>query len=174
MIPKYLIIHHTGGSDLDPRQDSSGYTLLQCDIDHRAKFNFPSKLGWYVGYQYFIDKNGKVSQCRLDNEEGAHTIGQNTNSIGICLAGNFDVTLPTEAQVKSLTKLLKDKTQQWNIFPSNIVPHRKFASKTCYGTKLSDSWARDLLLTPQRPTNIADLYAQITALIALLKAKYRL
>ncbi len=146
--PQYIIVHHTGGTDANPKQDSSGYTVKQCDADHKARFNMKSSLGWYVGYQYFIDKEGIVTQTRNDLEEGAHTIGRNFDSIGICLAGNFDVTLPTQAQIDALQKLITYKKYQYSIPVDNIYPHRHFANKTCYGMRLTDDWARSLLLPP--------------------------
>lgn len=143
--PQYLIVHHTGGTDADPRADTSNQKFEVVDDWHRQKWNFKSSLGHYIGYQYFIDKTGKVTQGRADTEEGAHTIGKNNSSIGICLAGNFDVTKPTQAQIDALKALLKEKMAQFNIPLANVVPHRTFAVKTCYGSLLSDSWARDLL-----------------------------
>lgn len=143
--PLYLIVHHTGGTDAQPLADSSNYTVQQCNADHKARFNFISSMGWYVGYQYFIDKNGVVTQCRADMEEGAHTIGKNNSSIGICLAGNFDATLPTAAQITALRDLLVARMYEFGIPAENIVPHRLFAAKTCYGKKLSYTWAADLV-----------------------------
>lgn len=146
--PLYLICHHTGGSDTNPLQDSSKYTFKQCNTDHKAKWNFKSMLGYYCGYQYYIEDDGTLYQARSDVEEGAHTVGYNLHSIGICLAGNFDVTLPTEAQKKTLQKLLLQKSQQYGIPITNVLPHRKFASKTCFGRKLPDDWAQDLMRQP--------------------------
>lgn len=145
MKPAYIIVHHSGGTDANPMQDSSGYTLAQCNSDHKARFNMRSSLGFYVGYTYFIDKAGVVTQCRKDDEEGAHTIGRNKDSIGICLAGNFDATMPTEAQVRSLTELMKRKVVEYGIPFENVRPHRAFANKSCFGRKLSDDWAMNLL-----------------------------
>jgi N-acetyl-anhydromuramyl-L-alanine amidase AmpD len=159
-MPKYLIIHHTGGTDAQPLADSSNYTVTQCDADHKVRFNMKSSLGFYVGYTYFIDKAGAVTQTRIDTEEGAHTKGYNSNSIGICLAGNFDATFPTEAQIKSLTKLLQEKTKQYSIPVSNIVPHRTFANKTCYGNKLANDWAQKLVGTPPIPTRTKEQIKQ--------------
>jgi len=144
---KYIIVHHTGGTDANPKQDSSGYTVTQCDKDHKIRFNMKSSLGWYVGYQYFIDKKGVVTQCRQDTEEGAHTVGKNKSSIGVCLAGNFDVTYPTKDQVISLKTLLATKIKEYNIPVTNVLPHRKFAKKTCYGKLLKDTWAQEVLLS---------------------------
>lgn len=139
--PEYLIVHHTGGTDLDPLADTSSHTFAIVNDWHVQK-------GWgKIGYHYFIDKTGLLTQGRADNEEGAHTIGYNTKSLGICLAGNFDATLPTEAQKISLAKLLTDKSKQYAIPLEKIVPHRFCASKTCYGKLLGDDWARRLLIT---------------------------
>lgn len=149
---KYIIVHHTGGTDANPLADSSNYTVQQCDRDHKARFNMKSLLGWYVGYTYYIAKDGTITQTRNDGEIGAHTVGYNGNSIGICLAGNFDATLPTEAQVASLKKLLTEKAKKFNVPPANIVPHRNFAMKTCYGNKLPEDWARKLVaVEPPKP-----------------------
>lgn len=144
-VPKYLIIHHTGGSDSNPLQDSSNFTFEQCNELHKVNFNMISSLGYYVGYQYYISKDGTVKQARLDTDEGAHTKGYNSQSIGICLAGNFDATYPTQAQIDSLKKLINEKAKQYNIGKESIVPHRKFAVKTCYGNRLADDWAAKLL-----------------------------
>jgi len=149
-VPKYLIIHHTGGSDSNPLQDSSNFTFEQCNQQHKIAFNMISSLGFYVGYHYYISKDGTVKQARLDTDEGAHTIGYNNQSLGICLAGNFDATMPTDAQINSLRTLLTQKSTQYNISLANIVPHRKFAKKTCYGNKLADNWASLLVMSKEQ------------------------
>jgi N-acetylmuramoyl-L-alanine amidase len=163
--PEYIIVHHAGGSDANPLQDSSNFTFEQCNELHKARFNFISSLGYYVGYHYYIEKDGTVKQGRADTDEGAHTVGYNSKSIGICLAGNFDANLPTSEQVASLKTLINKKAEQYNIFKENIVPHRKFAVKTCYGVKLSDTWASDLLGSSESNT---------TKAIALLQEAIRL
>lgn len=151
--PRFLVIHHTGGTDANPLADTSGQTFDIVNQYHKERFGLDvkSSLGFYIGYHYFIDKKGVVTRGRDDEDEGVHCNqsqdkkSMNLQSIGICLAGNFDATLPTPAQVASLKQLLKDKHQQWNIPVANIYPHRHWAPKTCYGRKLSDSWAADLI-----------------------------
>lgn len=147
MKPIYIIVHHTGGSDSNPMSDSSNFSFAQCNQLHKEKFNMKSSLGYYCGYQYYIEKDGKIYKAREDDEEGAHTVGYNKQSIGICLAGNFDATMPTPAQIATLKDILSRKAAQWSIPLSNIVPHRKFATKTCFGNKLPDTWASDLIKT---------------------------
>ena len=141
---KYIICHHAGGTDLNPLADTSNHTAEMVDAWHKAK-------GWDgIGYNWFIEKSGLVKKGRDENKIGAHTIGYNDKSIGICLAGNFDATLPTKEQTESLRKLLKEKMTQYNVPLENIVPHRKFANKTCYGKLLSDDWARNLIKTSDK------------------------
>lgn len=137
--PQYIIVHHTGGTDKDPLADTSNHTAAQVDFYHKSK-------GWDgIGYNWFIEKDGRVVKGRDEAKTGAHTIGYNEKSIGICLAGNFDKTLPTDAQVASLKKLLEEKMLQYNIPSDKIVPHRTFANKTCYGKRLADDWVQKLV-----------------------------
>ncbi len=137
--PQWLIVHHTA-----TKRD--GTTFKAVDRYHKS-------LGWgKIGYHYFIESDGTLHRGRKDNEVGAHTkqSSMNYKSLGICLAGNFDVELPSEAQVATLTKLLREKSREYNIDPSRILPHRHYATyKSCYGTKLRDGWARELLNSNQ-------------------------
>lgn len=165
--PEYLICHHTGGTDANPLADTSNQKFEDVNAWHKqspdVNLGEPSSLGYYIGYHYFIDKLGKVTQGRADTDEGAHTKNYNTKSIGICLAGNFDLTEPTKAQVDALTALLKQKMAAYKIPIEKISPHRTFANKTCYGKKLPDDWARKLVSTP--PVNNSHRIKELQTLI---------
>lgn len=142
--PKYIIVHHEA-----PPVVVGGKRFNIVDNYHKA-INFPkSRLGWYVGYTFFIEKDGEIIRARQDDETGAHTVGYNDKSIGICLAGNFDIELPTKQQEISLGKLLAENAGKFKIPLENIVPHRKFAIKSCYGRKLPDNWAQRVYLGEQ-------------------------
>ena len=77
------------------------------------------------------------------------SVRKNLESLGICLTGNFDkgIDTPNEKQINSLRNLLYEKATQYKIPLSNIVPHRKFSTKSCYGNSLSDNWASKLVLS---------------------------
>lgn len=156
-----IIIHHTGGTDADPLADTSGHTFKTVDAYHKTKFNFKSSLGHYIGYHYFIDKTGETTKGRDESEAGAHTIGHNMD-IGICLAGNFDATMPTEAQVTALKTLIGDIKSRHTI--EKVVPHRHFAKKSCYGMNLTDDWAANLTEDP-----IEELKRQVERLTLLVQ-----
>lgn len=135
MKPTSIVIHHELGN-----QGFWGVNEY-----HRQIFNFRSSLGYYCAYQYFINKDGQLFQARLDDEEGCHTIGRNKDSIGICLAGNFDLERPTPAQLITLKDLILRKMTEWAIRPNEIYGHRIYANyKSCPGRLWKESELREL------------------------------
>ena len=179
--PRWIIVHHTGGTDLNPLADTSHHTFEIVNNWHRQLWpNFPSFYGVYIGYHWLIEKDGKLRKGREEYEEGAHCKGMNISSIGICLAGNFDRTIgtancyPTEAQIQTLKNLLVELTKKYNISPENIVPHRYFAfGKTCYGKGLHNDWAKNLVKEESEleriQKQISFLQQQILALMRLIE-----
>ena len=134
--PKKIIIHHSADA-------SFAEQFWKINEYHRSK-EFPkSNLGFFAGYHYVIERSGHVVQARQPDEIGAHTIGQNKQSVGIGLAGNFDHQRPTANQIVSLCKLIDYLTKTWQIPGNAIYPHRKFQPTTCYGLILNDDWARN-------------------------------
>ena len=159
---EYLLVHHTGG---EGGLDSSNQTF-EIVRDFHVNTN-----GWTtIGYHYFIDKQGQIYQGRPDFFHGGHCTGSDMNhhSLGICLAGNFDVSLPSQAQIDSLTALLRSKMAEYNLTADKIVPHRHFANpyKSCFGTLLKDDWASNLVKLPPPTAPVAD-----TSLNTLIKQK---
>lgn len=165
---KYIIVHHTAVSwSKNPKQ------WQQTNEYHKKEFNMLSSLGFYGGYNYEIAADGSVFQFRNDGEETAAVVGHNKDSIQISLDGNFDIELPTKEQIDTLQVLLAHKKDQYKIPLENIVPHRKFAQKTCYGKKLSDTWASDLIkVAPVQPAYKESLKIAVSLLeksVAILK-----
>lgn len=137
--PEMIIVHHSGGTDANPLADTSNHTAEMMEAYHLSK-------GWEgLAYQYVIHKDGAVWLGRPETYHGAHTVGYNNKSIGICMAGNFDATMPTNAQIASLKALMLDIRARYPIIGDKVYPHRKFAKKTCYGSKLPDDWALQLI-----------------------------
>lgn len=159
--PVWIIVHHSGGTDANPLLDTSNHTASDMESWHLSK-------GWEgLGYQYVIQKDGEVWKGRPEHYHGAHEVSHNKDSIGICLSGNFDATIPTNAQIVSLISLMKDLKTRYKITNDKIVPHRTFTKKTCYGKKLADDWARNLLDTNVNTKDI--LVKRIEELLALVK-----
>lgn len=87
-----------------------------------------------IGYHYLIGLNGEIWRGRPIEAIGAHTLGQNAKSIGVCYVGGLDLNgkssdTRTPAQKSTLVKLLKSLKVQ---FPkATIHGHREFAKKAC-------------------------------------------
>jgi N-acetyl-anhydromuramyl-L-alanine amidase AmpD len=92
-----------------------------------------------VGYHYLIRKNGMIEQGRRPDMVGAHAYGHNKNSLGICLAGNFDIGKPTAAQMDAVKELCRWLCQKYKLDPlrkGTIVGHRDLNDTACPGKRL--------------------------------------
>ena len=134
--PQHIIVHHTASLGTPDR-----YQLNGVNNYHRSQKYPLSSMGFFVGYHYLIEQNGKVIQCRREDENGAHTSQESMNfkSIGICLAGDFDQQMPTEEQKSAIHKLLQEVQSRHNIPDEQVVPHRRYAPKSCWGKNLPDN-----------------------------------
>ena len=139
MKPVRIIIHTT--ADLYP------FAQLDRVNDWHRQLDFPkSSLGYYVGYTYFLERDGTIIQTRTDTEQQAHVRGYNNDSIGIGVAGNHDYERPTTTQIHNLKNLILKKMTEHSILPNNVFGHRIFANgaKTCPGLKWPESEIRAL------------------------------
>lgn len=153
-VPKYIIVHHSAANTPTPQYDA-------IDAWHKAR-GFPqSESGYFVGYHRVIEKDGSVRVARRDGERDADTLGHNFDSLSVCLVGNFDETTPTPAQVDALGALLVEWATRYHIPAGDILPHRHFQNKSCYGSQLGDEWAAIVYLR----AFIAQLQAQLDALM---------
>lgn len=88
-----------------------------------------------IGYHYVVTLNGEIQCGRPIAEVGAHCLGHNVRSIGVCYVGGCgaDGKTPkdtrTSAQKLALMALIRNlKTQ----FPkASVHGHREFANKAC-------------------------------------------
>ena len=111
------------------------------DIDAKEIDRWHKQRGWSgIGYHFFIKRGGLIEIGRPLEKQGAHTKGQNKNSIGICYAGGVKEERGvdgkwdaednrTSEQIASLLTLLRLLKK---IFPeATIHSHRDFAAKAC-------------------------------------------
>lgn len=116
----YIIVHHT---------EEIGW-----DINKTHRFHQDHR-GWSgIGYNFFIEENGEIIKGR-GYHVGAHAFSYNKESIGICLAGNFDIHTPSIEQLKSLRKLCIFLLDQYNLSTTHILGHRELndIAKSCPG-----------------------------------------
>jgi hypothetical protein len=153
--PTVFILHHS----------ASPSTTKVGDIDrwHTARWpNFISRRGYFVGYHYVIEADGTTIQTRDHDEEGAHCIGMNRSSIGICFTGNFNLTEPTIQQLTAWYKLHAKLVKEFGDLP--IRPHRAYARTDCFGTKLAD----DYFAVSNNKLTIIELLKQVKSILQSL------
>ena len=89
---RFIILHH------------AGVTSATAEAIH----NYHKSLGWCgIGYNLYVTKDGKIYNGRPLDCVGAHTIGYNALSVGICFEGNFEVETMSDKQIQAGKKALE-------------------------------------------------------------------
>ncbi len=87
-----------------------------------------------IGYHYLIGLDGAVYPGRALEQVGAHCVGQNANSVGVCYVGGCDKQMRpkdtrTAAQRESLRRLVRELKARFA--GVTVHGHREFAAKAC-------------------------------------------
>ena len=128
--PQFIIIHHT-------QRNNDWPSFIRWRHRHLRRWDD-------IGYHYIIGntrpftKDGKIYIGRAENVEGAHALGYNFKSIGVCLIGNFNKTFPSEKQMNSLVTIIKQVTSHHKISVENILGHGELPNgkKSCPGKNI--------------------------------------
>jgi N-acetylmuramoyl-L-alanine amidase len=131
MNPKRIILHHSATAD----SGTVSWNAIRRYHVNECKWG---DIGYHFGIEYIEDKGDIAGSCeiligRTLDQAGAHTAGQNSDSIGICFVGNFDILPPPLRQFEVGLKLVRWLCKQYNISKDSIFGHRQFAPKTCPG-----------------------------------------
>lgn len=113
---KHLIVHHSAGSG--PSGDAT-QTVRDIYLLH-TEGN-----GWDdIGYNYLVSPNGTLFMGRdpqglgaQDEVRGAHFCGKNSNTMGVCLLGDYMQTNPSDTMIGTLQSLLV-----WKYFSEQLNP----------------------------------------------------
>jgi len=112
-----IIVHHSGTKNGKARS----YARY-----HVKNLNWPG-----IGYHYVADKDG-IHQTNDLSTLSYHTKGQNLNSIGICLTGNFDLRPPTDPEYWQWIQMIIDIDKRLGK-ELPVYYHRDYSSKLCPG-----------------------------------------
>ena len=88
-----------------------------------------------IGYHYVVYRDGSVHVGRPVEQVGAHCVGHNANSIGVCYIGGLAANGKTPEDTRTIAQkdalvLLLNKLKR--DFPlATIHGHRDFARKAC-------------------------------------------
>ncbi len=123
----YIVIHCSATGE---NQDIGKKEITHIHVKEKGYKN--------IGYHFVIRRNGEIETGRDIEEVGAHVLGFNSCSVGICLVGGVDandikkaVNNFTISQFNSLHSLLKSLKK---IYPkAKIQGHRDFpgVKKAC-------------------------------------------
>ncbi|MEV6754606.1 N-acetylmuramoyl-L-alanine amidase [Streptomyces sp. NPDC051214] len=100
---KAAFVHHSASGN--------NYRCSQAGSVLRSIYRYHVKSsGWRdIGYNFAVDKCGNIYEGRAGGVAkpvlGAHTLGFNSNSMGIAVIGSFGSTRPPAASVKAIARL---------------------------------------------------------------------
>ncbi len=119
---EHLIVHHSATSN-----SAVNYTQVVRNIYlYHTQTN-----GWSdIGYNYLIAPDGTLYAGRdpgvagvQDRVRGAHFCGKNSETMGVCLLGNFMEMVPAPPALNKLEQLLGWKAYQEELDPQAINSH---------------------------------------------------
>jgi N-acetyl-anhydromuramyl-L-alanine amidase AmpD len=119
--------------------------LIRC---HAERFGF-------TGYHYYVTRDGTTYQTRHEQLIGAHAVGFNSHSLGVCYEGGYNERgEPTDTRTKAQkTALLKLLRRLKKAHPdAHILGHRDLPNvhKNC---PCFDAQSEYSSLNPRRNTN---------------------
>lgn len=87
-----------------------------------------------IGYHYLVALDGSVHVGRPLSVAGAHCLGHNAHSIGVCYVGGLDAAgqpadTRTEQQRRALRELVRGLRQRYPA--ATVHGHNEFAQKAC-------------------------------------------
>ncbi|MBT2409661.1 peptidoglycan recognition protein [Streptomyces sp. ISL-12] len=100
---KAAFVHHSA--------TGNNYTCAQAPSVIRSIYRYHVKsMGWRdIGYNFLVDKCGKIYEGRAGGVAkpvlGAHTLGFNSDSMGIAVLGTYSTKKPSAAAVRGVARL---------------------------------------------------------------------
>jgi len=141
--PAGIVIHHTA-TDAYVKGKPVNAALISRWHAHRGFSEQYRGHTYHIGYHYIILADGTLERGRPEWMSGAHARGFN-DYLGICLVGNFDSesnpagaqqpARPTDKQLDTLVKLLKDLMIKYRLSLEDIYGHSELAPTACPGDR---------------------------------------
>lgn len=128
MKPTKIIIHHSLTKDSGT---VSWGAVRRWHVEHNGWIDIGYHAGVelvYTEYEMFIG--------RMWDKGGAHTLGQNSKSLGFLFVGNYDAQPPPDRMLEVGAKVIALWMRLFNIPKDKVYGHHKFADyKSCPGSK---------------------------------------
>ncbi|CAE1322054.1 PGRP [Acanthosepion pharaonis] len=128
---KYAVVHHSNTPQcLDKPSCIKRMQSIQ-------NFHMNVRRWSDIAYNFLIGGDGNVYEGRGWDTVGAHVIGYNKISIGICVIGNYTEYKPNEISLNALKRMLSCLEFKNKVINKYVLRgHRDLGSTTCPGNKL--------------------------------------
>jgi N-acetylmuramoyl-L-alanine amidase len=136
---RWIVIHHS-----DTKTGSAAaFDRYHKDVHHWDELGYDFVIGNGAGSG---DGQVEVGPRWSKQKIGAHAGVREYNEfgIGICLVGDFDITRPTPAQLRSLTQLTAWLMATYHIPASHVIGHKDAKSTNCPGKYMDLPWLRTM------------------------------
>lgn len=126
----YAVIHHGASATCTTKAACinmvKSYQNLHMDTN-----------GWSdIGYNFVVGEDGNIYEGRGWNRVGAHCPAYNSNSIGICVVGNFESILPNSLAQNAVKALIQCGVEKGILRSTyTLKGHRDGCSTACPGTR---------------------------------------
>lgn len=114
--------------------------------------------GWSgIGYHFLVRKDGSIHEGRPLDVLGAHCLNNNSDSIGICFEGNYEIEkdMPN-AQYQSGVELVKYLMKKYNLTNKSIYGHKDAMSTDCPGRYFPLTNFKKITLDEEVKTEVAE------------------
>jgi hypothetical protein len=136
---QFITIHHTGVVQNPMRTLEDKLKGLQAFsqrvdklADGRTKPAWPD-----IPYHYYISVDGRIGEGRPWNLVGdTNTAYDPAGHLLVVVEGEFDREVPSEAQLKSLDRIVLWAAQHWSVPARRIRTHQDYARTDCPGKAL--------------------------------------
>lgn len=109
LVVEYLVIHH-----------SASDKHVCCDDIRKWHL----ERGWDdIGYHWLVNQHGEINQGRPEEIPGAHALGLNFRSLGICCIGHYELESPSENMIKALIEVLTSLCIKYKLDSECIIGH---------------------------------------------------
>jgi hypothetical protein len=135
-----IIIHHTAENISNSYFDESDVKAALQSIYY---FHAIKRTWGDIGYNYLIGPFGNIYEGRAggNGAKAAHTLWNNSSSIGIALMGNFSANNPNPVQMNALKRLVSHLAIKNKLHPNKkTLYHRECAFASCDPSELLSSY----------------------------------
>lgn len=130
-VPKKIIVHHSLTKD-------SGTVSWGAIRKYHTQTLKWDGIGYHCGVELVMSGSElyyEILMGRMWDRQGAHTKGQNRNSLGICFIGNYDILPPKKQIIQIGAKVIALWLKLFDLSTYDIYPHNHFnAYKSCPGS----------------------------------------